>query len=31
MRRDLKTFLLSLGSLVAIAGPGLLVLWAVLP
>jgi hypothetical protein len=31
MRRDLQAFLLSLGSLLAVAGSGLVVLWAVLP
>jgi hypothetical protein len=30
MRRDLQAFLLSLGSLLAVAGSGLLLLWAVL-
>jgi hypothetical protein len=30
MTRDLQAFLLSLGGLLAIAGSGLLVLWAVL-
>jgi hypothetical protein len=30
MRRDLQAFLLSLGGLVAVAGSGLLALWAVL-
>jgi hypothetical protein len=31
MRSDLKAFLLSMGGLFAVAGSGLLVLWAVLP
>jgi hypothetical protein len=30
MRRDLQAFLLSVGGLLAVAGSGLLVLWAVL-
>jgi hypothetical protein len=30
MRSDLKAFILSAGSLLAVAGSGLLVLWAVL-
>jgi hypothetical protein len=30
MRRDLQAFLLSVGGLFAVAGSGLLVLWAVL-
>jgi hypothetical protein len=30
MRRDLQAFLLSLGSLLAVAGAGLVMLWAVL-
>jgi hypothetical protein len=30
MRRDLQAFVLSLGGLLAVAGSGLLVLWAVL-
>jgi hypothetical protein len=31
MRSDLNAFLLSLGGLVAVAGSGLLLLWAMLP
>jgi hypothetical protein len=30
MRRDLQAFLLSVGGLVAVAGSGLAVLWAVI-
>jgi hypothetical protein len=30
MRNDLKAFLLSLGSLLAVAGSGLMLLWVVL-